>query len=137
MSLSGLFFLNPHLLGDSSNVCIGGGRSSGGELERVSSMLTITVSASELPMLRPSLADLNTDSCDIFCAESTGLAISRMEGRDFVGEGMVVECLLSRFISLLRIAGREGLENMARFSLFLRRSFDDAGDVTRGRLAVP
>lgn len=49
----------------------------------------------------------------------------------------MVDCLLSSFVSLLRIAGREGLENMARFSLFLRRSFDDAGDVTRGRLAVP
>lgn len=64
--LSGLFFLSPHLLGDSSNVWMGGGRSSGGELERVSSMLTITVSASELPMLCPPLADLNTDSCDMF-----------------------------------------------------------------------
>lgn len=48
----------------------------------------------------------------------------------------MVDCLFSRFVSL-RIVGREGLENMARFSLFLRRSFDDAGDVTRGRLAVP
>lgn len=137
MSLSGLFFLNPHLLGDSSNVWIGGGRSSGGELERVSFMLTITVSASELPMLCPPLFNLNTDSCDMFCTESTGCAISRIEGRDFAGETMVADCLLSWYVSLLRIVGREGLENMARFSLFLSRSLDDAGDVTRGRTAVP
>lgn len=129
-----LFFLKPHLLGDSSSTCTGGGRSVGGELERESSIFTITVPSSELSTLGPSLGDLKTDSCEMFCAESFGgWAISRMEGRCFEGETMVADCLLSGFLSPMMV-GSEGLENMARLSLFRRRSFDEAGDVTRGRL---
>jgi hypothetical protein len=127
-----LFFLSPYLLGDSSSTWIGGGRSVGGERERNCSLLT-TVPTLELSILGPSLGVLSTGSCEIFCAEPTGgWTISRMEGRGFEGETIVADCLLSRFLSLKRV-GSDGLENMARFSLFRRRSFDDAGDVTRGR----
>jgi len=78
-----------------------------------------------------------TDSCELLTFVSTGVGVfasgetrSLMCGRDFEGEVIVADCRESKVLSLSTV-GKEGLENMARFS-FCRRLFEEAGDTMGG-----